>query len=157
MLAFDLHMFIYEPEHLQGNDRKAKDKENRTRIGCKAMLRIHRSSERHYWRVNAFESLHNHGLKRGYSHTSNFRSHSWIDDGTKRILSEMVDKGIPRTSMYGFVAGLHGGPSLAPFTRKAVNRVVCSIRKDECSEDVQKTLDYFRELQLQSRNFIYTV
>jgi hypothetical protein len=82
------------------------------------MLRIHRSSEQHEWRVTAFEPMHNHGLRRGYNHTSNFRSHSHIDDGTKRILAEMVDKGIPRTHMYGFVSGLHGGPSLAPFTRQ---------------------------------------
>jgi len=121
------------------------------------MLRVHRSSEQHQWRVTAFEPVHNHGMKRGYNHTSNFRSHSHIDDGTKRILAEMVDKGIPRSNMYGFVSGLHGGPSLAPFTRKAVNRVVYSIRKDECSDDVQKTLDYFKELQLHSRNFFYTV
>jgi hypothetical protein len=86
--------------------------------------------------VNAFVSAHNHGLKRDFSHTSNFRSHNHIDDGTKSILAEMVDKGVPRSNMYGLVAGLHGGPSLAPFTRKAVNRLVYDLRKDECSGDV---------------------
>jgi hypothetical protein len=59
--------------------------------------------------------------------------------------------------MYGLVAGLHGGPSLTPFTRKAVNRLVYSIRQDECSDDVQKTIEYFKELQLNSRNFFYTI
>jgi hypothetical protein len=46
---------------------------------------------------------------------------------------------------------------LAPFTRKAVNRLVYDLRKDECSGDVQKTLDFSREQQLQNRNFFYTV
>jgi hypothetical protein len=85
------------------------------------MIRINHSSDKHSWIVTAFESSRNHGVKRGYSHTSNYRSHNKIDDGTKGILTEMVDKGVPRTNMYGLVAGLHGGPSLTPFTRKAID------------------------------------
>jgi hypothetical protein len=34
---------------------------------------------------------------------------------------------------------------------------VYDLRKDECSGDVQKTLDFSREQQLQNRNFFYTV
>lgn len=139
----------------QGHDRSSG--ENPTRVGCKAMLRLYRSSGNHSWKVTAFEEAHNHPLKRKFSHTSNYRSHNQIDDSTKSIIAEMVDKGVPRSNMYGLVAGMHGRPSLAPFTRKAVNRVIYSIRKDECSDDVQKTMNFFMEKQLQNKNFFYTV
>ncbi|WVZ84159.1 hypothetical protein U9M48_031218 [Paspalum notatum var. saurae] len=118
----------------EGKDRSAG--ENPTRIGCKAMIRINRPSEQHEWRVTAFELSHNHGVKRDASHTINYRSHNHIDDFTK---------------------SMHGGPAFAPFTRKALNRLVYTIRKDECYDDVQKTLDFFREIQLHSRNFYYAV
>ncbi|KAF2927671.1 hypothetical protein DAI22_06g222300 [Oryza sativa Japonica Group] len=128
-----------------------------TRIGCKAMVRLNRSSESQKWRVSAFVSEHNHEMKRDLQHTKHFRSHNFIDEGTKRNIKEMVDNGMTPTAMYGLLSGMHGGPSLTPFTRRAVTRMAYAIRRDECSNDVQKTLNFFREMQCRSKNFFYTI
>lgn len=121
------------------------------------MVRLNRSSERQKWRVSAFVSEHNHGMKRDIQHTKHFRSHNFIDEGTKRNIKEMVDNGMTPTAMYGLVAGMHGGPSLTPFTRRALTRMAYAIKRDECSKDVQKTLNFFREMQCRSKNFFYTI
>ncbi|XBI90677.1 hypothetical protein VPH35_028246 [Triticum aestivum] len=69
----------------------------------------------------------------------------------------MVDNSMAPTGMYGLVSGMHGGPGMAPFSRRAMNRLAYAIRRDECSDDVQKTIDYFKELQARSDNFYYTM
>lgn len=84
---------------MQGHDPKVK--ENPTRVGCKAMLRINRFSELHQWVITAFVSEYNHAMKRDLSHTRYYRSHNFIDDETKSIVAEMVHKGVTPTCMYG--------------------------------------------------------
>lgn len=121
------------------------------------MIRINRSSEHHQWRVTKFVSTHNHELKRKLGVNKNYRSHSFIDDGTKAIVEEMVDKGMPSTGLYGLVAGLHGGPSVAPFTRRAINRLAYAIRRDESSDDVKKLVDYFQDCQSRNKDFFYAL
>ncbi|XP_040376563.1 protein FAR1-RELATED SEQUENCE 5-like [Oryza brachyantha] len=140
--------------------RQGRDKfliGNPTRIGCRAMLRINRSSENQNWRVSAFTSEHNHVMKRDLRHTQQFRSHNFIAEGTKRSIEEMVDSGMAPTAMYGLVSAMHGGPSLTPFTKRSMTRMAYAIRRDESSKDVQKTLNHFREMQCRSKNFFYNI
>ncbi|KAM3412349.1 hypothetical protein ACQJBY_003819 [Aegilops geniculata] len=106
----------------QGIDKSTKGAS--TRIGCKAMIRLNRFSERQQW---------------------------------MSIVQGLVDNGMPPTGMYGLLSGMHGGPGLAPFTRRAVNRLAYSIRRDECADDIEKTLEYFQELQSRSKNLYYTM
>ncbi|XP_052151784.1 protein FAR1-RELATED SEQUENCE 5-like [Oryza glaberrima] len=90
-----------------------------TRIGCKAMVRLNRSSESQKWRVSAFISEHNHEMKRDLQHTKHFRSHNFIDEGTKRNIKEMVDNGMTPTAMYGLLLAIFGCPLLREETIKA--------------------------------------
>lgn len=107
--------------------------------------------------MTKFISVHNHPLKNKVSLTKQYRSHNFIDEGTKTIVQGMVDNSMAPTGMYGLVSGMHGGPGMAPFSRRAMNRLAYAIRRDECSDDVQKTIDYFKELQARSDNFYYTM
>ncbi|XP_066163743.1 protein FAR1-RELATED SEQUENCE 5-like [Oryza sativa Japonica Group] len=83
-------------------------------------------------------------------HTKHFRSHNFIDEGTKRNIKEMMDNGMTPTAMYGLVAGMHGGPSLTPFTRRALTRMAYAIKRDEsifgCALLREETVEAFKWL-----------
>ena len=107
--------------------------------------------------VTKFVSVHNHELKKKVSITNQYRSHNYIDDGTKSIVQGLVDNEMPPTGMYGLLSGIHGGHGLGPFSRRVVNRLAYSIRRDDCADDIEKTLEYFQELQSRSKNLYYTM
>ncbi|KAF2907718.1 hypothetical protein DAI22_12g119566 [Oryza sativa Japonica Group] len=117
--------------------RNPKTKKPSVRIGCPAMMKINRSRAGSGWSVT--------------------KSHNQIDEGTRGIIEEMVDSSMSLTNMYGMLSGMHGGPSMVPFTRKAMDRLAYAIRRDESSDDMQKTLDVLKDLQKRSKNFFYSI
>lgn len=120
------------------------------------MFKIHRSSD-NGWVVTKFENTHNHNLTPGLGSTDQWRSHNSIDEGTKEIVRNLMENQCTTTQMYGYIACLHGGASMLPFNRKFFTRVQRSIRQEECIEDVQKTMDFFRDMQSSNANFFVSV
>ncbi|KAB8095332.1 hypothetical protein EE612_023303 [Oryza sativa] len=135
--------------------RNPKTKKPSVRIGCPAMMKINRSGAGSGWSVTKVVSAHNHPMKKSVGVTKNYQSHNQIDEGTRGIIEEMVDSSMSLTNMYGMLSGMHGGPSMVPFTRKAMDRLAYAIRRDESSDDMQKTLDVLKDLQKRSKNFFY--
>ncbi|BAS88739.1 Os04g0354200 [Oryza sativa Japonica Group] len=135
--------------------RNPKTKKPSVRIGCPAMMKINRSGAGSGWSVTKVVSTHNHPMKKSVGVTKNYQSHNQIDEGTRGIIEEMVDSSMSLTNMYGMLSGMHGGPSMVPFTRKAMDRLAYAIRRDESSDDMQKTLDVLKDLQKRSKNFFY--
>jgi hypothetical protein len=121
------------------------------------MLRIGRPSGEGAWTVTKMVEDHNHELKSSVGVTKNYHSHNQVDEGTRQVITDMVDSGVRSSNMYGLLSGFHGGASMVPFTRRAMDRLAYAIRRDECSEDVQRTLDFFKELQSTSSNFFCSV
>ncbi|KAL6903740.1 hypothetical protein ACP4OV_004553 [Aristida adscensionis] len=139
----------------QGHNPKTKKPS--MRVGCPAMIRVNRGNDDEFWRVTKVVLEHNHAMKQRIGETKNYPSHSRVDEGTKCIIADMVDSGIKSSNMYGLLAGLHGGPSMVPFSRRVMDRIAYAIKRDECSDDVQKTLAFFEEMQRKSKNFFYSV
>lgn len=137
--------------------RNPKTKKPSVRIGCPAMMKINRSGAGSGWSVTKVVSAHNHPMKKSVGVTKNYQSHNQIDEGTRGIIEEMVDSSMSLTNMYGMLSGMHGGPSMVPFTRKAMDRLAYAIRRDESSDDMQKTLDVLKDLQKRSKNFFYSI
>lgn len=127
------------------------------RVGCGAMLRINRPTGEGSWTVTKFVEDHNHELKEAIGVTKNYKSHNQIDEGTRHVIADMVDSGMRSTNMYGLLSGFCGGASMVPFSRRMMDRLAYAIKRDECSEDVELTLDLFKELQSNSSNFFYSV
>ncbi|KAF2931048.1 hypothetical protein DAI22_05g180300 [Oryza sativa Japonica Group] len=120
-------------------------------------MKINMSGAGSGWSVTKVVSAHNHPMKKSVGVTKNYQSHNQIDEGTRGIIEEMVDSSMSLTNMYGMLSGMHGGPSMVPFTRKAMDRVAYAIRRDESSDDMQKTLDVLKDLQKRSKNFFYSI
>ncbi|KAL6598811.1 hypothetical protein ACP70R_046071 [Stipagrostis hirtigluma subsp. patula] len=139
----------------QGHNPKTKKPS--IRFGCPAMIRVDRGKNEDIWTVTKFEEEHNHPMKGKIGVTKNYPSHNHVDEGTRSIITDLVESGIKSTNMYGLLAGLHGGPSMVPFNRRVMDRIAFAIKRDECGDEVQKTLDFFEEMQSKSKNFFYRV
>lgn len=100
---------------------------------------------------------HNHNLTTGTGMTRHWKSHNNIDEGTRRIMKDMMENNSNTTQMYGYISGLHGGSSMLPFTRRYFESVKQSIRIDENTDDIKKTLRLFVEMQKSSKDFFYAV
>ncbi|XP_037437862.1 protein FAR1-RELATED SEQUENCE 5-like isoform X1 [Triticum dicoccoides] len=137
--------------------KNPKTKKPSVRVGCGAMLRINRPTDEGSWTVTKFVEDHNHELKETIGVTKNYKSHNQIDEGTRHVIADMVDSGMRSTNMYGLLSGFCGGASMVPFSRRMMDRLAYAIKRDECSEDVELTLDLFKELQSNSSNFFYSV
>ncbi|BAT01665.1 Os07g0504400 [Oryza sativa Japonica Group] len=127
--------------------KNTNTKEPSIRIGCPAMIKINRSKGAGSWTVTKVVAAHNYPMKKSIGVTMNYHSHNQIDEGTRGIIEEMVDNSMSLTNMYGLLSGMHGGASIVPFTRKAMDRLAYAIRRDECSDDMQKTLNVLKDLQ----------
>lgn len=114
------------------------------------MIKINRSKGAGSWTVTKVVAAHNYPMKKSIGVTKNYHSHNQIDEGTRGIIEEMVDNSMSLTNMYGLLSGMHGGASMVPFTRKAMDRLAYAIRRDECSDDMQKTLNVLKDLQKRS-------
>ncbi|KAF2922966.1 hypothetical protein DAI22_07g154300 [Oryza sativa Japonica Group] len=137
--------------------KNTNTKEPSIRIGCPAMIKINRSKGAGSWTVTKVVAAHNYPMKKSIGVTMNYHSHNQIDEGTRGIIEEMVDNSMSLTNMYGLLSGMHGGASIVPFTRKAMDRLAYAIRRDECSDDMQKTLNVLKDLQKRSKNFFYSI
>ena len=91
------------------------------------MLRVNRHNGEGSWMVTKFVTEHNHAMKRRIGVTRNYQLHNQIVEGTRGIITNMVDSGIKSTNMYGLFAVLHGGPSMVPFDFSMRKNVLCDI------------------------------
>jgi hypothetical protein len=136
--------------------KPSKDAQKSVKKGCKAMMRIHRNAD-DKWVLTKFHDEHNHNLTSTPGMTRHWNSHNNIDESTKRIMKGLMENHNTTTQMYGYIAGLHGGASMLPFTRKYFESVKRAIRNDESTDDIKKTLEIFAEMQKTSKNFFHAV
>ncbi|KAF2910465.1 hypothetical protein DAI22_11g101950 [Oryza sativa Japonica Group] len=116
--------------------KNTNTKEPSVRIGCPAMIKINRLKGAGSWTVTKVVAAHNHPMKKSIGVTKNYHSHNRIDEGTRGIIEEMVDNSMSLTNMYGLLSSMHGGASMVPFMRKAMDRLASknffySIQLDE--------------------------
>lgn len=137
---------------LQGKPSKGVQKS--VKLGCKACARVHmrRSGQ---WIVTKVDDDHNHPLNPNQAR--HWNSHNHIDESTRCIMKGLMENNVATTQMYGYIAGLHGGASVLPFTRTYFNNVKQAIRSEESTDDVKKTLQFFADMQRSSKNFFYSV
>ena len=138
----------------QGKPSKGVQKS--VKRGCGAMMRIHRHEE-HKWIITQLRQEHNHPLTTSTGMTRNWKSHNKIGEGTRRIMKDMMENNSTTTQMYGYLAGIAGGASMLPYTRTYFQSVKQSIRIEENTDDIKKTLRLFVEMQKSSKDFFYAV
>lgn len=140
-------------EHGQGSDRDTKM--STTRCGCKAMIRLSRSDDS-TWYVKAFIAEHNHILIEGCGEKKHLSSHRHIDKHTKDWIRHLRENNVSLSRVNLIMGSVFGSMDNVPFSKKTLRQFCSSIASDALKDDVQKTMESFREMIANDPKFVFS-
>ncbi|TVU19550.1 hypothetical protein EJB05_35702 [Eragrostis curvula] len=126
------------------------------RIGCKAMLRLHRTPD-DGWYVSTHVSEHNHELAVSCGEKRELRSHSQIEQCTKDMVMYLRENNVTLSRVHCIMGSLFGSMEDIPFNQKTLRAVCKQIASDQRDEDVTKTLRLFRKWRQEDPGFQFAV
>ncbi|OQU86059.1 hypothetical protein SORBI_3003G007000 [Sorghum bicolor] len=115
------------------------------RTGCKAMIRLHRSSD-HGWVISRVETKHNHPLSATYGENKQWPSHSEIDPMTKDFVQKLRENNIPIGRVCS-ILGVHGCQAVQPIRREAVRSLCARLAQENIKDDIGKTVKLLQEMK----------
>ncbi|KQK16083.1 hypothetical protein BRADI_1g26654v3 [Brachypodium distachyon] len=142
--------------HRAGNPEpvvKMRSRNITERTGCKAKMMIKRRPDG--WLVTEFTDEHNHPLIKKWLLTSFLRSHRDIPEEDKQFIRILHSVNIETSKQMQMMARLYGYLDNLGYTVKDVANYHASIRMEHKYTDMEDTMDYFRKLQQQDKDFYY--
>ncbi|KAM0898123.1 hypothetical protein ACQ4PT_022119 [Festuca glaucescens] len=137
----------------QGNGDETKN--STTRCGCKAMMRV-ATNESCKWYVKKFIAEHNHDMVESCGEKKHLASHRQIDRHTKEMIRHLRENNVSLTRVNLVMGSLFGSMDKVPFSKKTLRTVCSNIAKEALVDDVQKTLQSFREKISRDPRFVFT-
>ncbi|XP_051189963.2 protein FAR1-RELATED SEQUENCE 5-like [Lolium perenne] len=137
----------------QGNGDETKN--STTRCGCKAMMRV-ATNDSCKWSVKKFIAEHNHDMVESCGEKKHLASHRQIDRHTKEMIRHLRENNVSLTRVNLVMGSLFGSMDKVPFSKKTLRTVCSNIAKEALVDDVQKTLQSFREKISRDPRFVFT-
>lgn len=106
------------------------------------------------WVVTSFEMQDNHHLSPP-GEAKYLRSHKHMTEEEKLLIRTLHSVKLPSRKIMAVLAGMRGGISAMPYTKKDVSNYRTSIRKESNQNDMMMVIDYFRKRQMQDPRFYY--
>lgn len=137
-----------------GNDDRCKYKTKKT--GCKAMLRLLRSAD-DGWYISCHRAEHNHPLTESCGEKQQWYSHGKIDQCTKDMIKYLRENNVSLTKVHCIMGDMFGSMHNIPITKRSLRSICHQIAKDQMNDDVQKTLNIFRQIRSEDPGFVFVV
>ncbi|KAM0869149.1 hypothetical protein ACQ4PT_040856 [Festuca glaucescens] len=137
----------------QGYDNETKN--STTRCGCKALMRVS-MNDNSIWYVKKFVGEHNHDMVESCGEKKHLPSHRQIDKHTKEMIRHLRENNVSLTRVNLVMGSLFGSMEKVPFSKKTLRTVCSRIAKEALIDDVQKTLESFREKISRDPRFVFT-
>ena len=109
------------------------------------------------WHVIYFAPDHNHDLVVKPSLKKFLRSHKGIPKEEKEFIALLHGCNLSTGWIMQLMNEFYGSAQLVPYEGKDVGNFRSTIRRIEKYKDVQKTLDYFKELEQEDPEFFYKI
>ncbi|TVU34243.1 hypothetical protein EJB05_16074 [Eragrostis curvula] len=116
------------------------------KLGCGAMIRLHRSQD-HGYVVVEHRAEHNHPLSGTCGEKRQWPSHKRIDKHTMDLVRILRENNLGLTKVYSILGSFFGSMSNVPTTKRTLRAVCQKISREEAEEDIKKTLLVFREMR----------
>ncbi|CAM0151159.1 unnamed protein product [Urochloa decumbens] len=126
------------------------------RAGCKAMIRLHRSSDSG-WHIGEFISDHTHPLSGACSDKSDWPSHKHLDPYTKDLVLHLRNNNMDLSKINSIIAGFFGAMENVLFNKRALKSLCARISKENSDDDICKALELFHSFRRDDPSFIYSV
>ena len=134
----------------------ASVKTSSSRTNCKAMLRLHRTSD-HGWVVVEHISEHNHPLSTTCGEKKHWPSHHHLDKYTKDLIRMLRGNNIGLTKLYTILGDFFGSMQNVPATKRSLKTLCHKINHEQAEGDIKKTLDLIRDLRKNDPGFMFSV
>ncbi|TVT99346.1 hypothetical protein EJB05_55293, partial [Eragrostis curvula] len=109
------------------------------KLGCGAMIRLHRSQD-HGYVVVEHRAEHNHPLSGTCGEKRQWPSHKRIDKHTMDLVRILRENNLGLTKVYSILGSFFGSMSNVPTTKRTLRAVCQKISREEAEEDIKKTL-----------------
>lgn len=128
-------------------------KTSSSKTNCKAMLRLHRTSD-DAWVVVEHISEHNHPLSETYGEKKHWPSHHHLDKYTKDLIRLLRNNNIGITKLYTILEDFFGSMQNVPATKRCLKSLCQKINREQAEDDIKKTLALVRELRKSDPGFM---
>jgi len=131
-------------------------KTSSSKTGCKAMLRVHQTSD-DGWIVVEHISEHNHPLSETYGEKKHWPSHHHLDKYMKDLVRMLRENNIGITKLYTILGNFFGSMQNVPATKRCLKTLCQKINREQAENDIKKTMDLIRELRKSDPGFLFSV
>ncbi|KAG2600519.1 hypothetical protein PVAP13_5KG532621 [Panicum virgatum] len=131
-------------------------KTSSSKTGCKAMLRVHRTSD-DGWIVVEHISEHNHPLSETCGEQKHWPSHHHLDKYTRDLVRMLRENNIGITKLYTILGNFFGSMQNVPATKRCLKTLCQKINREQAEDDIKKTMDLIRELRKSDPGFLFSV
>jgi hypothetical protein len=142
---------LYE---FKGTGQTAKFKTKKT--NCKAMLRLLRTSD-DGWFISDHIKEHNHPLTETCGQKQEWFSHGRIDQCALDMIKYLRENKVSLVKVQCIMGSMFGSMDNIPVSKRSLRAICSRIAKDQMDDDVQKTLDVFRQIRQQDPDFQFSV
>lgn len=119
---------------------------------CKCALVISERNE--IWNISRVQLDHNHQLS-PRDEVRFLKSHKHMTTEEKMLIRTLKECNIPTRHMIVILSVLRGGLTSLPYTKKDISNVRTTINKETSSNDMMKTLEFFRRKKEKDPHFFY--
>ncbi|CAM0883873.1 unnamed protein product [Alopecurus aequalis] len=126
------------------------------RCECPAMIRLLRSEDIG-WYVAEHLIDHNHTLSKTCEEKLHWNSHRHLDRYTKELVKLLRENSVNISKVYSIIGSFFGKVENVPFTKGALKTLCGKLNREQSDDDIKKTIDMFKEIQVEDPSFTYTV
>ncbi|KAG0519311.1 hypothetical protein BDA96_09G253100 [Sorghum bicolor] len=120
------------------------------RIGCKAMLRLHRT-ESHGWIVTKIIPDHNHPLSDSYGQKNQWGSHGAIDPLTKDFIKKLRENNVMLGRVCSII-GVMSASTIAPVRKQVVRNFCAKLAQEDIKDDIGKTMQVLESMKREDKD-----
>jgi hypothetical protein len=80
-----------------------------------------------------------------------------MDKYTRDIVKQLRENNVNISKVYSIISSFFGSADRVPFTKRSLKTLCGKLSREQSDDDVRKTVDVFKEIQIGDPGFTYTV
>jgi hypothetical protein len=120
------------------------------------MIRMLRSKD-DGWYISKHVAEHNHPLTDTCGQKKEWKSHGNLDPCAADMIKYLRENNVSLTKVHCIMGSMFGSMENIPVTKRSIRAICRQIAKDQMDDDVQKTLDTFRQIRTEDSGFQFSV
>ncbi|CAL4989275.1 unnamed protein product [Urochloa decumbens] len=122
-----------------------------SRTNCMARIRLLRRGD-HAWYISEVNDSHNHTLTDSYEENQQWKSHGFIDPGTKEFIKKLRENNVSLGRVCN-VLGLWDRTAIPGIRKESVRALCAKLSQEKLRDDIGKTIKLLEEMKQNDPGF----